>query len=261
MFPTDGKKYKEKQVKKSLKQNIDNFANVGNLLIENFIKQKNIDALKLIIYLAKLNTEFNNVIEIMEDENEIVTFEVPIDEICLFYKIEKSSFRGKIKKIRSTDFNYYDKIDEEEVFTTIFPEIRIKKDIVKIKMFKTLFKELKKNLQNIKEQGYTQIKFLDRLMKLKKFNAYRMFIFLNRIRDFKYQNKTFCLEEFNGYFEVNYKELKEIRKNILKPLEEDLKGTIPFSYEEVFDESTKIGRKPIVGYKIYYKESTQLENN
>lgn len=255
MLPTKEniQKHKEEVSNNIKNQSFDNFANLGNLLIENFIKNKNLDTLKLIIYLAKLNTEFNNVIEKMEDSNEIVNFEVPIEELCLFFNINRESFRKKLYKIRKTEVSFYCK-EENGIFDGyVFPAMIIKKEVVKIKMFKIIFKELKKNLQDSKQKGYTNIKFLDRLNKLNKFNAYRMFIFLNRIRDYKYQNKTLNLDEFNGYFDVNYKNLKDIKKNILKPLEEDLKGLIPFSYEDVFDNTSSTGRKPLIAYKIIYK--------
>ena len=252
---------KKKEIDKIKNKGVDNFAKLGNLLIENFIKNKNIDTLKLIIYLAKLNTEFNNVVEKMEDDNEIVNFEVPISEVSLFFNIKEKTLRNKLLKIQETKVSFYDKKEDGIFDGYIFPAIITKRDTLKIKMFKVIFKELKKDLQDIKEKGYTNIKFLDNLNKLKHFNAYRMYIFLNRIRDFKHKNTMLGLEDFNGYFDVNYKSLNEVKKNILKPLEYELKDSIPFSYEDVFDESvTGPGRKPLIGYKIIYK-SPQLIND
>jgi len=237
-----------------------NISRLGNVLIENFVLEREINALKIMIYLAKVDVDIDieKPLGFKKENSDLINFNICFHELCSYCNLDESTIRKNLKKIDSARLRIYKPEEEFARSIAIFTDIKIYGSKMQIEMKKEIFNELKKTLKDIKEKGFTQIKFVDRLMNLKSFNAFRMFILLNRIRDFKYQNKTLSLEELNGYFGLNYKTFKSLNQKVLKPLEEEFQNIIPFSYEPVYGINPGKGRKPLVGYKINYKAPDKI---
>jgi len=262
MFPTRIKELKEDKPKEN------NFARLGNTMIENFIKDGNIYTYKVLYYLAKDGIEMNPLKDYINDKNErLIDFTVSKKELAEYIGVSEITIENQILKMQRTSTSFYCPKEKDITYVSIFPQITPKSGSYKITMFRSLFDELKKGVLAIdpkKRGNFTQIKNLNRLMSLKNLHSIRVFVLLNRIRDYESparQQFTLTINEIYKFLGVNYSKVKDFERKILEPVKEDLKGVIPFNYETNYDMKKKgRGRKPIIGYTFYYSNALETIN-
>ena len=99
------------------------------------------------------------------------------------------------------------------------------------------------------------------MINLKNKHSIRLLTILENINS--YDNKFgkvkyFTKDELNLLFDTKYTGIREIERTILKPIQEELDqhSSLSFIYDLVYDIDTlKVGRKPLIGVKIYLKEN------
>jgi len=66
------------------------------------------------------------------------------------------------------------------------------------------------------------------------------------------KRKRYLLEDLNGMFGTEYKNIYEFERKILKPVKAELddKSDLSFTYEAVFEDSVKQGRPSAIGVVI-----------
>jgi hypothetical protein len=225
---------------------------LANSLFQAFIKKNNTVGLKLCLVLSGARNKIH-----YDDELQ-ATFE--IDSLCEIMQVTRNELSRSLKKVLDVHFTFVDekggvgatvpihsytyKADKKHLVIGVSP------------LAKKLFTELGKG-------GYSFSKAnAANLMNLRHKHSLRMQLLLEQIADYSpnvAKRKRLSLEEFNGYFGVNYKRFIEIERKILKPVKEeiDMSSTLSFIYE-FKEDTTGAGRPKIteVVIDVIEKEPT-----
>jgi len=204
---------KEKDKWNSTKDDI--FSNVANSLIENYIKNSNLVALKIIFYISKKSVQSS----VREDHLHI--FEIDTNEIADFCNISKKSLQRNIKKMTETSITISDQERQRIDYISLIPRASFIWGVNKIEI--GMFHDIYIMCKEVANR-YTNIN-LENMMKLESKHSIRMVAILERISQYSKnvgKRATYSKDILNGIFGTNYKRVSQLEQKILKPVKEEL---------------------------------------
>lgn len=235
MTPTQ---YKNKhKIKKD-----SNMVNISNALIESFVSKSNLGALKVLFYLS-----YDSSVKL--PNTQYITFSIDSKKLCEVCEIDLRTLKRNIKKMQETTITFV-KNDELEQSINILPSVTYILGTSKIEI--DMHKKVLDLIKEVKNK-FTVIE-IDNLMRLRSKHSVKMIQLLSYIKGFGEnvsKRKTYNLEELNGMFGTNYKNVYEFERKILKPTKEELDSNsrLTFNYTVKFGEATK-GRPKAIGVII-----------
>lgn len=252
---------------KKLSTNQNQIARVDNRVLEAFIKNNNLTAFKVLMYIGKSQLDKKVDIKSLDDD---VLYQIPIklQPLSNYYNLSTRHIKEGVKKLNQTSINYR-KIEngkDIETFVNLLPKAKINYTDEVFECF--VFGEVLKLVYAINK--YSEIT-VQNFIHLKKKHSARMLMLLERIANYKktikkVDPKTFKeitidvmpkrqhyeLDELNKMFGTKYNSYSLFIQYVLKSCKEDLdlNSKLSFEYRAVKDrvgETVKSrGRTPIV---------------
>ena len=236
----------------------NSYEKISNNFIESTIKTNNINAIKVIFYLASILEDF-------DFDKKLNTINLDMKKMFEYTKITPREIKNNLKAMQETAIAFIDEEKEEEEYITLIPKIKIfyGQNLVTIDLYSKIAKliiEVKNNYTYID----TKV-----LMSLKSKHSIRILPLLEKIRGYSShigKRKTMSLEVLNQFFGTKYKRISDIERRILKPAKEELdsKPTLTFVYQ-VYMESFGRGRPratsvtiDLIVRPIYYLSSRKI---
>ena len=228
---------------KSKKSNI---VKVKNDLVESFVKQNNLTALKILFYIAYDCEKIPN--------TDIIEIKMSTKDICEYCKVDIKTIIRNLEQMQKTSISWTD--EKSKSFVSVLPKCYVEYGgIIKI----TMFREVIQMIVDVKSK-YTSIN-TEQLMKLKSKHSVRMILILEMINGFDEdipKLKRYDFDELNLIFGTKYKRLGQFEQEILKKVKEDLdtNSKLSFVYEVNYDKDFHtVGRSKAVGITIYLKDN------
>lgn len=224
---------------------------VSNDFVNSIIKKNNNITIKLLFMLV-----FEN--DIIKDK-KISTLKIDIRKLKSNLDLDFHNLRRNIQNIQKTIITIKNNKNITDMNLITKAHYDYDKQIVEIDVYNDVLNEL----QQLKNK-YTIIN-LDNLFKLNNKHSIRFIQILeqiNRYDTFIAKTKEFTIDELNQLFDTNYKGFREIERAIIKPIQSELDelSNLTFIYDVIYDlDSNKVGRKAIIGMKIYLKENKQRQ--
>lgn len=218
---------------------IKDVAKISNALIESFVKQNNVVALKTLFYIARSDVKVPNA--------ELTTFEIDTTSLCNYCHIDKKTLQRSIKQMTETSISIVD--DKSESYITVIPKANFITGTNKVEI--KMFKEVLELIWQV-EKRFTVID-VPQLMNLGSKHSVRMIQLLEMIQGFdNAKRKHYDLEELNLMFGTKYKTLKQFEVEILVKVKEELDTTskLSFVYQTVFKVNPKGKGRPIADHVI-----------
>lgn len=225
-----------------------NSLKISNDFVNSIITKNNYLTLKILFYMV-LNG--NN----LSKNEETTVISICIRELKKVLNIDFKNLRQNIKFIQKTLITI--KKNKNIIDMTLIPKVVYNYEEQQLHI--TLFNDVLNELKELKNR-FTTID-LNNLINLQNKHSIRLLTILENINtydDYIGKVKTFTKDELNQLFDTNYKSVKEIDRAILTPIKKELDqySKLSFIYSLEYDIDTlKVGRKPIVGVKIYLKEN------
>ena len=224
------------------KKKKSNIVKIKNDLVESFVKQNNLTALKILFYIAY---DCENI-----PSGDIIKIKMNTKDICEYCKVDIKTIIRNLEQMQKTSISWTD--EKSKSFISVLPKCHIEfGGNIEI----TMFKEVIQMIVDVKSK-YTSIN-AEQLMRLKSKHSARMILLLEMMNGFDEhipKLKRYGLDELNLLFATNYKRLGEFDRKILKPAKEDLdtNSKLSFVYDVNYDkEAHTVGRSKAVGVTIY----------
>lgn len=220
---------------------------ISNDFVNSIITKNNYLTLKILFYVVQNGT--------LTEQGKINVLKLDIKPLKEVLGLDFKNLRQNIKFIQKTLITIRN--DKNITDLTLIPKAEY--DYYKQELIIHIWEEVFKELKELKNK-FTIIN-LDNLINLKNKHSIRLLTILENINS--YDNKFgkvkyFTKDELNLLFDTKYTGIREIERTILKPIQEELDqhSSLSFIYDLVYDIDTlKVGRKPLIGVKIYLKEN------
>jgi len=255
--------------KLSPKQN--QIAQVDNRVLEAFVKDNDINAFKVLMYIGKSQLDKDTNIKALDDD-KLYMVPIRLNPIKDYYNLNTRQIREGIKKLNRTSINYR-RIEggkDKETFMNLLPKAKIN---YTDEVFEChVFGEVLKLIYAITAYSKINVK---NFIGLKHKHSARMLLLLERIANYKKieihtdtktlkqtkvdvmpKRQHFELDELNKMFGTKYKSYSLFVKWVLIPTKEDLdlNSKLSFDFTPVKDrvgETVKSrGRTPIIHITI-----------
>lgn len=220
---------KEAQVPK-----IRDIAKISNTLIEAFVKQNNLVALKTLFYIARADVKV--------PDFRLVTIDIDTESLCKYCNIELTTLKRNIKQMTETSINIID--EKSESYITVIPKAKFITGTNKLEI--DMYKEILELVWQV-EKRFTVID-VKGLMNLNSKHSVRMIQLLEMISGFdNAKRKHYDLEELNLMFGTKYSKIAEFERKILIPVkaELDTNSKLSFIYTVVFKINPKGKGRPV----------------
>ena len=216
-------------------------AKISNKLIESFIRQNNIVALKTLFYIAQFD------IQIVQNQR-MQTLKIDLDDLCMTTNTHRETLRKNIRRMQRTILTFETEDGVEDIVVIPRAEYCYGKKTLEIDMYTKVLQlvaQVKRQFTTI-DTRY--------IMALENKHSVRMLALLERIKNYQSnvaKRKHLTLEELNLFFGTHYKRIAEFERKILKPVQEELnqKAKLSFIYEVEY-QSVGRGRPKAVGVVI-----------
>jgi len=215
------------------------FSDVANTLIENYIVNSNLVALKVLFYLSKGNVKSTG------KNKNLYNFKIDTLVMSDFCGVNKKTLQRNIKKMTETSITIVDEQNKTIEYVSVVPRAKFidGTNIIELGMFEDIYLMCKKAVNR-----YTNIN-LTNLMKLKNKHSIRLIAILEKISQYdKHVGKrvTYTQEELNGIFGTNYPRISEIERKILKLVQKELDTLSPksFIYQVNYEKKPKSTGRP-----------------
>jgi len=219
-----------------------NIVKIKNDLIEAFIKQNNLTALKILFYIAYDCEAI--------PKSDTIKIKMDLKQVCEYCNVNTKTLIRNLEKMQKTSISWSD--EKSKSFVSVLPKCEV---IYGGNIEITIFKEVINMIVDVKNR-YTMIN-AEQLMLMKSKHSARMLLLLEMINGFDEhvpKVKRYELEEINHLFGTNYKRMGEFEKKILKSAKEDLdtNSKISFIYDINYDKDIhSVGRAKAVGVTIH----------
>ncbi len=227
------------------KRQKSNIVKIKNDLVESFVKQNNLTALKILFYLAYDTTI---------DTSYITRIKINTKQLCDYCNISVDTLKKSIRRMQKTSVSWRD--ERAENFVSVIPRANFTYGgTLEIEMYQ----EILSMIRDVKSK-YTSVN-AEQLMLLKSKHSARMILLLEMIKGFDKdipKLKRYDLDELNALFGTNYKRMGEFEREVLKKAKEDLDANskISFEYEINYDkDANTVGRAKAVGATIYLRDN------
>lgn len=228
------------------------YGNIHNNFILNWIRNNNLVAIKMAVYISKFNIGNNYTVS-----GDLIKLKVSLKEFCNFTNIPYQSIKDNMNDIGSARLSQV-LVNNKFVSYPLIGKYTILKDDLEIDLYEDVFNLLKENKSN-----FTNIN-VENIMKCKNKHSIRMLLLLSYINNFDgpYQkSQTLTLEELNNFFGTKYKRFVNIKDELLKKIQDDLtdsKSFLNFKMIDIKDKESGVGRNPISGIKIVLNNSKKI---
>lgn len=219
-----------------------NVVKIKNDLIESFIKQNNLTALKILFYIAYDCKEI--------PKTEIIKIKMDLKQLCEYCNVNTKTLIRNLEKMQKTSISWSN--EKSKSFVSVLPKCEV---IYGGNVEITIFKEVISMIVDVKNR-YTMIN-AEQLMLMKSKHSARMLLLLEMINGFDEhipKLKKYELEEINLLFGTNYKRMGEFEREVLKKSKDDLdtNSKISFIYDVNYDKDIhSVGRSKAVGVTIH----------
>jgi len=219
-----------------------NIVKIKNDLVESFIKQNNLTALKILFYIAYDCEKVPS--------GEIIKIKMNTKNICEYCKVDIKTITRNLEQMQKTSISWSD--EKKKSFVSVLPKCEV---IYGGNIEITMFKEVIAMIVDVKNK-YTTIN-AEQLMLMKSKHSARMLLLLEMINGFDEdipKLKKYDLDELNLLFGTNYKRLGEFEREVLKKAKKDLddNAKLSFVYDVNYDkEFNTVGRAKAVGVTIH----------
>ena len=215
---------------------VNDVAKISNFLIESFVKQNNIVALKTLFYISRSNVAVPSA--------KMATLSLDTSHLCDYCGIDIKTLKRNIKQMTETSINIVD--DVSESYVTVIPKARFIKGTNKLEV--DIYKEILELVWQV-ERRFTVID-VKSLMSLSSKHSVRMIQLLEMINGFSdtsAKRKIYSLSDLNLMFGTNYKRIKQFEAEILLPIksELDINSKLSFVYQIVFIDNPKGRGRPV----------------
>lgn len=222
-------------------QDNSNLAKISNSLIEAFVSKNNLGALKILFYIARGKIEI--------DDRELRDIHIDTSSACNYCNIDIKTLKRNLKQMSETSISFIDNKNDITEYISVIPYIKITTKKIELKMFSKIL-----NLIAETKNKFTIID-VENLMQLRSKHSVRMIQLLEMIKGFGLdipKRKRYLLEDLNGMFGTDYKNIYEFERKILKPVKSELddKSDLSFTFEAVYEDSVKQGRPSAIGIVI-----------
>lgn len=213
-----------------------NTAKVSNQLVEAFVKQNNLVAMKILFYIARAEFTVPN--------TEIVKIPIRTNELIEYCNIDRQTLQRYVKRMVETSISIKD--DKKTSYMSVIPKASFVAgtDLLEVQVFQDVLKliwEVKNRFTIIDTK---------QLMKFKSKHSVRMIQILEMIAGFSpgvAKRKTYTLEELNLTFGTNYSRFAEIERKILKEVKEELdeNSKLSFVYQIRYEKNPSGRGRPV----------------
>jgi len=256
---------------KDLSPKQNQIAQVDNRVLEAFIKDNDINAFKVLMYIGKSQLDKDIDIESLDDD-KLYTVPIRLNPIKDYYNLTTRQIKEGIKKLNRTSINYRRIEDgkDTETFVNLLPKAKINYtdevfecyvfgEVLKLIYAITAYSKINvKNFIGLKQKHSARmLLLLERIANYKKIEVYTDPQTLKQTKvDVMPKRQHFELYELNKMFGTKYKSYSLFEKWVLKPCKEDLdlNSKLSFEYTLVKDrvgEKVKSrGRTPIIHVTI-----------
>ena len=213
---------------------VKDLAKISNTLIEAFVKQNNLVALKTLFYIARA--------DIKVPDFRLVTIDIDTESLCKYCNIELTTLKRNIKQMTETSISIVD--EKSESYITVIPKAKFITGTNKLEI--DMYKEILELVWQV-EKRFTVID-VKALMNLNSKHSVRMIQLLEMIQGFSgAKRKHYDLAELNLMFGTKYTRFAEFERKILIPTktELDTNSKLSFVYQTVFKENPKGKGRPI----------------
>ena len=215
---------------------VNDVAKISNSLIESFVKQNNIVALKTLFYISRSNAAVPSA--------KMATLSLDTSHLCDYCGIDIKTLKRNIKQMTETSINIVD--DVSESYVTVIPKARFIKGTNKLEV--DIYKEVLDLVWQV-ERRFTVID-VKSLMNLSSKHSVRMIQLLEMINGFSdtvAKRKIYSLSDLNLMFGTSYVKFSEFERKILSPIksELDINSKLSFVYQIVFIDNPKGRGRPV----------------
>lgn len=205
-----------------------NTAKVSNQLVEAFVKQNNLVAMKILFYIARAEFTVPN--------TEIIKIPIRTNELIEYCNIDRKTLHRYVKRMVETSISIKD--EKRTSYMSVIPKASFVEgtDLLEVQVFQ----EVLKLIWEVKNR-FTIID-TKQLMKFKSKHSVRMIQILEMIAGFSPdvpKRKIYTLEELNLTFGTNYQRLKAFEAEVLVPTKEELdeNSKLSFVYQIIFEKN------------------------
>ena len=198
---------------------------ISNNFIENTINKNNLNAIKIIFYLATVLNDF-------DFDKEMDSLEIDLKQMFKYTNITAQEARNNLRAMQETSITFINEEKKWELHIILIPRIEFFYGQNRIEI--DLYSKIAKLIVEVKD-NYT---YLDTnvLMSLKSKHSIRILPLLEKIRGYSShiaKRKVMSLEDLNQFFGTKYKNIYEIDRKILKPVKDELdsRPLISFVYQ------------------------------
>ena len=249
-------KFNEKN-KKEKQELISNTAKVTNGLIENYIKESNMVAIKTIFYIANQSILSNG------KNGNLHLFKLNKEIMAKYCGISGKTIERNIKAMQKSTITVYRPEVKAIDYVQLIPKSSFYDGKQSFEIY--VFDEIYKMMKEIQGQFFEVD--LKRLMKFRSVHTLRFLPILEKLEQYSNGYKktvTYTLEEWNGIFETDYKRLGQFEANILKKVQKELdnNSTLTFIYEKSYTKIDKNsrGRSKATGITINLVELNNYQS-
>lgn len=226
------------------KEREKNLVNIDNQLVQSFVKDTNLTALKILFYICKARVKLNG-------KAELYTLKLNTDNLCKFCKVTSRALKRNLLRMQKTSISLTD--EKSESYISVLPFIEINYDgTVTVKVFDEVMQ-----LINRVEKSYTIID-TNKVQNVQGKHTIKMLMIIENIAGYSkdvMKCKTFELDELNTLFGVSYKSIYELVRRVIEPCKKELDNIskMSFTYTVKKDKlnPSAPGRASAVGVIIY----------
>lgn len=220
-----------------------NIAKISHDMLEAYIKNSNLVALKTLIYITKSDKIDVEKIHTLED-SELVFAKISTKDLMDYCEVSKKTLDRNIKKMTETSIKV--QYEKKHTYINLLPWAEFNYDgFIEVRIFAGILKLT----HALESYAMFDVKTMASLSKA---HSIRMLMILERINNFGNnvpKRKRYTLEELNGMFDTNYKTIPEFIRAVLKPSKAELdeKSKLSFLYEQRKDKLERtVGRAKVV---------------
>lgn len=241
----------------SQRSDFQGYSKVSNSLVNSFIKNNNLIALKILFYLSSLDYK-------KDSKKELQTIDIDVFSLSSFCDIDYRTLKTNIRTMQKTILTFVtfssEGVARAETDITLIPYCSyIGSNSLQLKLFTKVL-----DLVLDVTSRFTVID-LNNLMMLRSKHSIVMFKILEYIDGFSSQvakRKQYTLNELNGLFGTNYSRIKEFERKILLPVQQELNNhsSLSFVYSFKYENTSKKGRPSISSVFIDLKTNKNRQS-
>ena len=224
-----------------------NIAKISNDMLESYIQNTNLTALKILMYIAKSDKVDIDLVHTLRDE-QIIETTISVKDLLSYTTMDIKTLERNIKKLNETSISFGDK--KGKGYMNLLPYAKFGfKGFIDVQIYSAILK-LTHSLT-----AYSLID-VSTLVALKSPHSVRMLMILERIKNFSVnvsKRKEYTLDVLNNMFDTNYKNIPEFQRRVLEVAKNELdeKSKITFIYETKKDKLLRnVGRAKVVSLTI-----------